>query len=596
MKKGSNRTPRAILTLIAALIVIAAGSAYSTITVDFESATPGASAEGWGAVDPLLNISDWELDYDAVIIEENGAIRSYSAAAGVNGCLIDNRGLGWAVDNHPQNYVADPPDRDYWEFDLSNDKIVTGFSAVLLDYGDFYSQAGNGVATMIAYDYADNPVATDEFVAGPTANSAYDACASEGAQTLSVEYLNGIDHVRVYFDGIDDGIGFDNIALTIDDTPSGAILSPTDGSEVHAGDLLDLIAEYYDDNPGSAVFWAVRVDENTSCSNVGDNQYWGNVDGDHDPFTWTAISDGMRFESTADTSGWPLGEYCFVFNPGAGDTVPKTEYNVRLISHFSLVDQAPVADPGGPYVLPLDATFDGSGSYDPDGDPITYSWDFGDGTTGTGVMPTHTYASAGYYDVCLTVNDGYLDSPQVCTTAAIYDGYVNGGGQIIQIVEEGVKKPEAYKVSFGGWLYRIDGGNPLCEWEVNLHNVSIGDLDKSTFHGNVCTKPGHFNPGGSDGVTNFAVYGTLNGMPGYTLVMRVEDNTEPGNLDTIRFELFFDPDMKVTPGNSLSTLALYDTSDKMPAGHVGGDFASVSTNNGNARTGLDNGNLQIYLP
>jgi PKD repeat protein len=386
--------------------------------------------------------------------------------------------------------------------------------------------------------------------------------------------------------------------LTVDDTPSGTIISPADGSEVHAGDPLDLIAEYYDDNPGSAVFWAVRVDENTSCSNVGDNQYWGNVDGDHDPFDWFAITspDGMRFESAADTSGWPLGDYCFVFNPGAGDTVPASEYNVRLISRFSLVDQAPVADPGGPYILPLEATFDGSGSYDPDGDPLTYLWDFGDGTTGTGVMPTHTYAAAGYYDVCLTVNDGYLDSPQVCTTAAIYDGYVTGGGQITQVVEPDVKKPEVYKISFGGWLYRVDGDDPLCEWEVNFHNVSVDAYDKAKFHGNVCTMPGSFNPGDSDGVTNFAVYGTLDGVPGYTLVIRMEDNTEPGNMDTIRFELFFDPGMSITPANSLGTPALYDTSDRNPANHPGGDFTSGSDNNGTARTLLDNGNLQIYLP
>ena len=163
MKKAKLGAPKVVLTLIAALVLIAAGSAYSTITVDFESTTAGASAEGWGAVDPLLNISDWELDYDAVVIEEGGAIRSYSAAAGVNGCLSDDQGLGWAVDNHPENYVADPPDRNYWEFDLKDDVIVTGFSVVLLDYGDFYSQPGNGVATMIAYDHAGNPVATVAF-------------------------------------------------------------------------------------------------------------------------------------------------------------------------------------------------------------------------------------------------------------------------------------------------------------------------------------------------------------------------------------------------------------------------------------------------
>ena len=51
--------------------------------------------------------------------------------------------------------------------------------------------------------------------------------------------------------------------------------------------------------------------------------------------------------------------------------------------------------------------FDGTGSTDPDGDPLTYSWTFGDGGTATGAAPTHTYTSVGTDTVTLTVNDGF---------------------------------------------------------------------------------------------------------------------------------------------------------------------------------------------
>ncbi len=56
-------------------------------------------------------------------------------------------------------------------------------------------------------------------------------------------------------------------------------------------------------------------------------------------------------------------------------------------------------------VTNLSATFDGSGSSDPDGTVASYAWDFGDGQTGTGVAPSHTYAVAGAYTVTLTVTD-----------------------------------------------------------------------------------------------------------------------------------------------------------------------------------------------
>lgn len=53
----------------------------------------------------------------------------------------------------------------------------------------------------------------------------------------------------------------------------------------------------------------------------------------------------------------------------------------------------------------LVCTFDASTSSD-DAGIVSYSWDFGDGTTGTGVAPSHTYASADSYSVMLTVTDG----------------------------------------------------------------------------------------------------------------------------------------------------------------------------------------------
>jgi len=61
--------------------------------------------------------------------------------------------------------------------------------------------------------------------------------------------------------------------------------------------------------------------------------------------------------------------------------------------------------PGTTGTAPFTVVFDASSSTDNRG-IASYSWDFGDGTTGTGVMPAaHTYTGCGSYVVKLTVTD-----------------------------------------------------------------------------------------------------------------------------------------------------------------------------------------------
>jgi len=50
--------------------------------------------------------------------------------------------------------------------------------------------------------------------------------------------------------------------------------------------------------------------------------------------------------------------------------------------------------------------FDGTKSSDPDGDPLTYSWDFGDGSSEPGAKVFHTFVKPGKYVVRLKVDDG----------------------------------------------------------------------------------------------------------------------------------------------------------------------------------------------
>ena len=66
----------------------------------------------------------------------------------------------------------------------------------------------------------------------------------------------------------------------------------------------------------------------------------------------------------------------------------------------------PVANAGPDKLVVEDnvVSFDAGGSSDNTG-IVSYEWDFGDGTAGTGITVTHTYAKSGNYTVTLTVKD-----------------------------------------------------------------------------------------------------------------------------------------------------------------------------------------------
>jgi len=97
------------------------------------------------------------------------------------------------------------------------------------------------------------------------------------------------------------------------------------------------------------------------------------------------------------------------------------------------VNQAPTADPGGPYHVEPGETvaFDGTGSGDSDGTIVSYAWNFGDGAAGSGADPTHAYAAEGDYLVTLVVtDDGGLDSAMASTQVTVRSA---AGGEALYV-------------------------------------------------------------------------------------------------------------------------------------------------------------------
>jgi hypothetical protein len=100
----------------------------------------------------------------------------------------------------------------------------------------------------------------------------------------------------------------------------------------------------------------------------------------------------------------------------------------------------PIANADGPYVgvagVPIQFTGVGSS-----GANLSFFWNFGDGTTGTGVTVRHTYAMPGVYTVTLTVQDGVGQTSIATTTATVGAGspIISGNpGQVCVPVAFGV--------------------------------------------------------------------------------------------------------------------------------------------------------------
>ncbi len=156
--------------------------------------------------------------------------------------------------------------------------------------------------------------------------------------------------------------------------------------------------------PPSAVLNGARIactGDNISFDTTGSND----PDGDDLSYTWD-FGDGTETQSgPGATHAYSKGGVYSVklITDDNKGTVCSTDIAVMNVR----INTPPVANAGPNHVCCLDTVsdFDGSQSFDADGDELSYVWDFGDGNTGEGAKVNHVYSKPGTYIVSLTVND-----------------------------------------------------------------------------------------------------------------------------------------------------------------------------------------------
>ena len=160
------------------------------------------------------------------------------------------------------------------------------------------------------------------------------------------------------------------------------------------------------------------------------------------------------------------GAYDWQFIPVAGQTFTDAG-TASCHTPPTSTNLAPNANPGGPYTGENAVTFNGSGSNDPDNNlPLTYAWDFGDGATGTGVGPSHSYTADGVYTVTLRVTDnkGKLSAPATTTAtianvAPVVDAGTDVGTGPGQVVNLSATFTDPGGTADAPWNYTINWGD-----------------------------------------------------------------------------------------------------------------------------------------
>lgn len=124
---------------------------------------------------------------------------------------------------------------------------------------------------------------------------------------------------------------------------------------------------------------------------------------------------------------------------GSDGTIYVGSWDSNLYAIGTPPNQSPIANAGPNQNATVNqtVTFDGSSSYDPDGDPLTYKWSFGDGTyhdkdqdgipdhvegESSPKIVNHSYNASGNYTVTLTVSDGVLTDIDTCVVHVVPGG------------------------------------------------------------------------------------------------------------------------------------------------------------------------------
>jgi len=205
---------------------------------------------------------------------------------------------------------------------------------------------------------------------------------------------------------------------------------------------------------------------------------------------------------------------------------------------------------------PFTVQFDASQSTDDRG-IASYSWDFGDGSTGSGVMPpAHTYVS-GVYIAKLTVTDYWGNKGYATVVINVGDSAVGAPLASIQ-VSPSTTGNALFTVAFDGSGSSVSSESD-CGCSIASYGWDFGDGSSAT---GIATTHTYEDPGTY--VVILSVTDT-NGKVGYATVVITVTSDEDPNVDNIT--LYANPETNIPGGTSEITAVVTNTEgDSVPDG------------------------------
>jgi PKD repeat protein len=107
---------------------------------------------------------------------------------------------------------------------------------------------------------------------------------------------------------------------------------------------------------------------------------------------------------------------------------------------------------------------------------LNYYWSWGDGTNSTGAYPSHTFATAGFYTICLTI----VDSTSGCSNTFCDSTYIQKSGNsmvTVNVIPSGSAGISEVQADNSFLLYPNPAQNTLYLENINLNaEISIFDF------------------------------------------------------------------------------------------------------------------------